>query len=170
MEISAYQSPLSAEGLQELGRLAVNFGHAEWMLDWFVAGAAGVRQGPGVPLLVSPLATRRKIEVLESCLNRLPTNVQAFLTEACGLIEQANGIRNDVLHGFWVFSRDESAPISMSGKKPGKRRLTEEITIAADKVAVATRLLHAAMIVADGGDVSRIRYPVSLTSGMGEPG
>ena len=145
MEQAAIASPLSDDGLRELGRLAVNFGYAEMLLDNALSWALAVPGGQASTYLIAPLVTRRKIEILLATAKDQPEPIGDLTRKACELIQAASSVRNDVLHGFWGV--DEDGPISITAKKPTKGRRAEEMSEAADKVAIATRLLHTCTII-----------------------
>jgi hypothetical protein len=168
MEVAAYVCPLTEFGLQELGRLAVNFGHIEQLLDWWIRKLANLAGGPMSKALISPLATRRKLEIINAHLDRI-TNAEArdLVSKAAKKIELANGLRNDLLHGYWSFDVVDAAPVSRTIKKSGKASDAAKISETADETAVATRLLFTAMLVQGGLPIPH--FPVLLSSGEGPP-
>lgn len=172
METAAYVSPLNEFGLQELGRLAVNFGHVEFLLDQRLYLLSGIADPYMRTALISPLATRRKLEIIEASLDRtVNAEARALVKEACSLIDKANGARNDLLHGFWAFdteSEPAGTPALRTTKKPKNQPLDVAlISSVADEAAKATRLLVTAMWIANG--ITPFPFPVRLFSGEQPP-
>ena len=70
MELAAFDPQLSDDQLKELGRMTVNFGYAELLLDWLLLAAFNVRNQEAIRALITPLSTTRKVELLEGQLDK----------------------------------------------------------------------------------------------------
>lgn len=69
-EVAAFESPLDDEGLKELGRLAVNFGHVEFLLEYRLGWLAKLNTNPEWSArLIAPLATRKKLDLFKATLD-----------------------------------------------------------------------------------------------------
>jgi hypothetical protein len=171
VEDAAFICPLTLKGLSELGRLTLNCGYAEMLLDMALEAALKVPFGTAKAELVSPLATRRKVDILRKVLPQNPNEVaRTEFRIAYNLIEAASGVRNDVLHGQWGFSTDEpGTSVSITGKKLGKERKFSEVTAAADNMARATRHLYLAILIGMGQDPKSVTLPVQFSIGETEP-
>lgn len=145
MELASFDPQLSNEQLAELGRMTVNFGYAELLLDWILLAALNVRNQEAIRVLISPLATRRKIELLEAELPKCTDKAAAKLIgTATARLEKANNDRNQIIHGYWAH-RNGVGVIAYYRKDPPKSRVVPtSVANIADSVAVATRELYEA--------------------------
>jgi hypothetical protein len=173
MEVAAFECPLTDDQLRELGRLALNFGYAEFLLDATLSRLLQV-EGKAKKALIAPLTTRRKIELIEENLGQIADEAAIeHIKRACKTIDQANGDRNQLIHGYWAFHVDketkEIQPASNS-KKPSRQKLSpERLATLADAIAVATRDLYAGEMICAGHKPGSFRYPVRLYAGKGPP-
>ena len=144
MEYAAFDPQLTDDDLRELGRMTVNFGYAELLLDWILLAALNVRNQDAIRTLISPLATRRKIELIRGQLPNCQNEEAAELIKsACKRIENANDDRNQIMHGYWAL-RDGRMTVHYR-KDPSKSHLTPPtIENLCDEVALATRELFTA--------------------------
>jgi hypothetical protein len=144
MELAAFDPQLSDAQLQELGRMTVNFGYAELLLDWLLLAALNVRNQDAIRTLITPLATRRKIELLEEQVDKcFNDEAKALIKKALPLLESANSDRNQIMHGYWAQSGGEV--LAYYRKDPAKSRVTAPgVTDVADAAAIATRDLYSA--------------------------
>lgn len=150
MEYAAFDPQLTDNDLRELGRMTVNFGYAELLLDWLLLAALNVRNHDAIRTLISPLATRRKIELLEKQLPNCP-NARAVELIKSGLqkIENANEDRNQIMHGYWALKNGKMTVHYR--KDPAKSRVTPpSISTLCDQVALATRELYEAYNLLSG--------------------
>ena len=152
MEHAAFEPPLSDDQLKDLGRLAVNCGFAEFLLN-FHAGMFFHLSGTARMDLVAPLTTRRKIEIIESRIGKIPkSETRKLVEDALKLISPTIRARNYMLHGIWGF--DGKAPdakaVVVSPKEDKGHRRAAEIAEHADNLAIATRMLAEAMVTDHG--------------------
>lgn len=152
MEHAAFESPLSAEQLKELGRLVVNCGFVEFLLGQHVGMLHKVQPGSrGV--LIHALSFQRKLEILKNGLETIPgAETRSLVTDACALAGPAITDRNFLIHGIWGFdcANPNSKPIvGTFVRKVGVRR-PEDITKCADALAIASRKFKHAVEVDRG--------------------
>ena len=152
MERAAFETPLSDEQLKELGRLVVNYGVVEFLLGMHVSSLCRVESDARIEL-ISPLSTRRKLDILKSGLMRIPRDAtRALVGEGCKLIDPTLRDRNVLLHGIWGFDSEKSdgKPIVASTKDRHSRLDAAAIIKTADALAISSRKLIEAFVV-DGG-------------------
>lgn len=103
MEHAAFESPLSDEQLEELGRLVVNAGFAEFLLNTHVGMLHKIPHTARI-VLVNPLPLRRKVDILTSGLDQIPgAETRALVDEACKLAGASIAERN--LFTAWNLGR-----------------------------------------------------------------
>jgi hypothetical protein len=150
MEPAAFDPQLSDDQLKELGRMTVNFGYAELLLDWLLLAALNVRNQDAIRSLITPLPTTRKIELLEAQLDKCFDDEAAkLIRDVLPLIKAANGDRNQIMHGYWA---DRGGGVlAYYRKDPQKSRVTPKgVRDIADAVALATRDLYRAYNLLSG--------------------
>lgn len=153
MEHAAFETPLSDDQLKELGRLVVNCGFVEFLLGIHVSMLYEISY-PARLDLVSPLTTRRKIEILKAGSHTIPKpETRAFVDEACKLVDPTIRERNVLLHGIWGFDGKEpnGEPVVVSTKERSGHRRPADIAKQADALAIASRKLVDAMKTDGGG-------------------
>lgn len=168
MESAAFESPLTDEMLKELGRLVVNCGFVEFLLN-FHAGMLFQLSGTARMDIVAPLATRRKIDIITARLGEIPNlETQRLVKEAIDTINPAIRARNNFLHGIWGMdgSGADAKPVVVSPKNGSGHHRAEEISGHADSLAVASRKLLTALATDDGGVPPKMpdRLVISLAS------
>jgi hypothetical protein len=144
MEYAAFDPQLSDTDVRELGRMTVNFGYAELLLDWILLAALNVRNLDAIRTLISPLATRKKVELITAQLPKCPNaTAVALIKKAMKRIEGANDDRNQIMHGYWALG---AGGMTVHYRKdPAKSRVTPPtIEKLCDEVAIATRELFEA--------------------------
>lgn len=155
MEHAAFEL-LDESLLKELGKLVINFGFVEFLLDIHVGlKLFGIRDVTARAVLVAPLPARRKVGLLEEGVSKLPENndeTRALVADACRLIREALNPRNDLLHGTWGLGGflPGGRPVCVTTKKTTTYRTAEDIAPTADKLAIASRLLLDALAVDQG--------------------
>jgi len=157
MRHAAFTQPLTDAELQELGRLVVNCGFVEFLLD-FHAGMSFRLDAVARRELIAPLATRRKIEIIESHLPDIPrTETRQLVGDAIKLIGPTIRARNYLLHGIWGMDgpQDNAKSVVVSPKYDQGHKGSEEIAVVADGLAVASEKLAVAL-VEDGGGTATI--------------
>lgn len=153
MKHAAFTQPLTDEQLRELGRLVVNCGFVEFLLN-IHAGMNFRLDGAARRELIAPLSTKKKIEILESHLAEIPgITTRQLLKEAVNLITPTIGARNYLLHGIWGMDSDQdSAKAVVTSPKDSKgQKRPEDITTVADSLAVASEKLARALAEDGGG-------------------
>ncbi len=156
MEHAAFKSPLSDEELKELGRLVVNAGFAEFMLNAHVGMLHEVPQAARI-VLVNPLPLRRKVDILSSGLGQIPgAETRALVDEACKLVGASIAERNLLLHGIWGVDADrpDANPLVATTTKTSGVRHPADITKYADVLAIASRKLKHAITIDGGGKIN----------------
>ena len=145
MEHAAFDHQLSDDQLRELGRMTVNFGYAELLLDWLLLAALNVRNPKASRTLITPLPTKRKIELLKAELPNCPnTEASSLISKASDRIESANSDRNQIIHGYWALKNGVGV-MAYFKKDPSKSHLTPAaVADIADNVALASRELYQA--------------------------
>ena len=153
MEHAAFESPLSDEELKELGRLVVNTGFAEFMLNMHVGMLHKIPHAARI-VLVNPLPLRRKVDILTSGLDQIPgAETRTLIDEACKLVGASVAERNLLLHGIWGVDADrpDAKPLVAATTKTSGVRYPADITKYADMFAVASRKLKHAITIDSGG-------------------
>jgi hypothetical protein len=149
VEHAAFES-VDDELLKDLGRLVVNFGFVEFLLDMHLGLKLFPLSGEARAALISPLPTHRKVELLRAGQRAIPRDdVRSLVARACDLISECAGPRNDVLHGIWGYDGYSPGgfPICISLKKTKGHRAPDDVRGNADKAAIASRLLADALMV-----------------------
>lgn len=147
MKHAAFEQPLTDEQLRELGRLVVNCGFAEFLLN-FHAGMLFRLSGSARMDLVAPLATRRKIEIIEARLDEIPRpKTRRLVGDAVKLIGPTIHARNYLLHGIWGMDgpAEGSRAVVVSPKNGSGHKRAEDISLQADRLAESTQLLAVAL-------------------------
>jgi hypothetical protein len=156
MEHAAFESPLSDEELKELGRLVVNCGFVEFLLGVHVGMLLEVPHASR-GILVNSLSFRRKIDILEDGLEKVPKGeTRTLVAEACSLAGPTIVDRNLLLHGIWGFDSkgpDSKPIVGTTVKKSGVRR-PADITKSADALALASRKFKHAVTIDGGGKIT----------------
>lgn len=153
MKHAAFTQPLTDEQLRELGRLVVNCGFVEFLLNAH-AGMNFQLDGMARRELIAPLSTRKKIEIVESHLSEIPRPAtRELVEEAIKLISPSIGSRNYLLHGIWGLDsdRDDAKALVISPKESKGHKSPEDITDVADGFAVASEKLARALVEDSGG-------------------
>lgn len=153
MKDAAFTQPLTDDQLRELGRLVVNCGFVEFLLN-IHAGMNFRLDGASRRELIAPLSTRRKIEIVESHLPEIPRmETRSLLEEAAKLITPTIRTRNYLLHGIWGMDSDQSnaKAVVISPKEDRGQKTPKDITEVADSLAVASEKLARALVVDGGG-------------------
>lgn len=148
MKHAAFTQPLTDEQLRELGRLVVNCGFVEFLLN-FHAGMNFKLDGKARRQLVAPLSTKKKIEIVESHLADIPRmETRQLLNEAFNLIAPTIRSRNYLLHGIWGMDsdRDNAKAVVISPKDDKGQKSPDDITEVADSLAVASEKLARALV------------------------
>jgi len=157
MEHAAFEQPLTDEQLRELGRLVVNCGFAEFLLN-FHAGMFFRLSGTARMDLVAPLAMRRKVEIIEARLDEIPRpRTRQLVGDAVKLIGPTIHARNYLLHGIWGMDGPTAGarPVVVSPKNGSGHKRVEDISLQADRLAESTQMLAAA-IAEDSGGTAKI--------------
>lgn len=90
MEGAALSTGLTAHHLQEIGRLATNCGMTEFLAELHMKMPFGVIEYAGHRALIASLSARRKLDLLEEGLPRIPNAaVRELVKEGCRLFGQA---------------------------------------------------------------------------------
>jgi hypothetical protein len=153
MKPAAFTQPLTDEQLRELGRLVVNCGFVEFLLN-IHAGMNFRLDGNARRELIAPLLTKKKVEIIESHLTKIPRlATRALLEEAVALITPTIGARNYLLHGIWGMDsdRDDARGVVVSPKANKGHKRPEDITEVADSLAVGSEKLATALAEDSGG-------------------
>jgi hypothetical protein len=153
MKHAAFTQPLTDAELQELGRLVVNCGFVDFLLD-IHAGMTFRLDGVARRKLIAPMATRKKMEIIESHLVDIPqAATRQLVEEAVKLINPTIRARNYLLHGIWGMdgSYENAQSIVISPKDDQGHKSPEDITVAADSLAVASEKLARALAEDGGG-------------------
>jgi hypothetical protein len=174
MRPAAFRSPLSHEELADLGRVTLNFGYAETLLNHIVSALLRLPEGQAKLSLIAPLATSRKVEIIKENLSIIIKNdVRARLESVCKRIPPLNTQRNQMIHGYWAFRVDEQrniSPASHSSKSPSKPTIPPSaISQLADDAALITQDLYHVMMGLHGHEVGEVNFPVNLWAGNGPP-
>lgn len=167
MEQAAFE-PFDDEMLKELGRLVINFGFIEFLLDQHVGMLFKLSSGEPRRALVSPLPVRRKLDMLRAGLANIPKPAtRALVDDACRLVVETIDRRNDMLHGVWGMDGGgpDAKAICIAPKKLTGHRKASDIAPTADAFAVASRKLLDALLVDAGGEP--LRTPERLVIGLG---
>jgi hypothetical protein len=147
MEHAAFESPLSDEQLRELGRLVINCGFAEFLVNFHVGML--FRLNPmAINRLIEPLPTVRRVEMLKASLGDIPkSETRQLVSDSCKLIRPTIAERNALLHGVWGVDKEgtDAKPIVWARKDKTGFRIPADITRNADALAVASRKLKHAM-------------------------
>lgn len=157
MKHAAFSQPLTDAELQELGRLVVNCGFVEFLLN-IHAGMTFRLDGVARRELIAPMATRKKIEIMESHIQDIPRKeTRQLVEEAIKLINPTIRARNYLLHGIWGMdgSGENAKPVVISPKDAQGHKRPEEITVVADSLGVASEKLAVA-VAEDGGGAATI--------------
>jgi hypothetical protein len=156
MEYPAFDSQLSDENLAQLGRMTVNFGYVELLLDWLLLAALNVRNADAIRLLITPLALKRKSEMLDAQLPKCPNEAAVVeIKKALPLIESASTQRNQIIHGYWAL-KNGVGMMAYYRKNPAQSKVTApSVEDLADKAAIASRHLYAAYNLLNGSDPRR---------------
>jgi hypothetical protein len=157
MQHAAFTQPLTDAELQELGRLVVNCVFVEFLFD-IHAGMTFQLDGLARRKLIAPMATRKKIEIIEAHIPDIPQVASRQLVEeAVKLINPTIRARNYLLHGIWGMDgpQENAKPIVISPKDDQGHKSPEDITGVADSLAVASEKLAVAL-VEDGGGTATI--------------
>lgn len=151
MEYAAFNPQLSDTDLAELGRLTVNFGYIELLLDWLLLAAFNVRNQEAIRLLITPLPLKRKAEMLIAQLPNCPkADATAAMEEGLKLAEDANNDRNQIIHGYWAL-KNGVGMMAYYRKDPNKSRvMAPSVGEIADKAALASRHLYRAYNLLNG--------------------
>ena len=152
MEHAAFEPPLSDEQLKELGRLVINFGFVEFLVGLHVSMLLEIPFAAR-RVLVHPLPTRRKTDILRERLTKIPgEETRGLVEEACKLIDPSIRERNILLHGIWGFDGPEphGKPVVAPTKETRSQRRPEDVTKYADIFAIASRKLKHAITVDSG--------------------
>lgn len=168
MEFSAFDPQLSEQDLSELGRLTVNFGYAELLLDWLLLAALDVRRPEASRLLITPLALKRKAELLNEQLPNCPNkDAAAAIKSGLKKITEANNDRNQIIHGYWAL-KNGIGMMAFFRKDPKKTRVKADgVSVIADKAAIATRDLYRAYNLLNSTDAERIGPDVLVPNSDG---
>jgi hypothetical protein len=168
MEHGAFKCPLSDHGLAELGRATYNWGMADMIAQTLLDQISGTRLKRE---LIMPLMIEKKAQILKKRLEDFPRGecrqlVKEFVTSIISINEG----RNHAMHGFWGWEyvkgkEPRSAAHSYKSEQP---LYADELTALADRIAVATRKAHRAMMIL-AGNSSPIVYPVNFWFGKGPP-
>jgi hypothetical protein len=161
MKHAAFTQPLTEEQLRELGRLVVNCGFVEFLLN-IHAGMDFRLDGMARRELIAPLSTKKKIEIVESHLAEIPRKAtRELLDEAIKLINPTIRARNYLLHGIWGMDsdRDDAKAVVISAKDNKGQKTPEDITEVADSLAVASEKLAIALAEDGGG---KAKFPDRL--------
>ena len=156
MEYAAFDPQLSDADLAQLGRMTVNFGYVELLLDWLLLAALNVRNKDAIRLLITPLPLKRKLEMLEAQLPNCPNEqANAEIASGLALADSANTDRNQIIHGYWAL-KNGVGMMAYYRKDPAKSKVTApSVAEIADKAAVASRHLYAAYCLLNGSDPRR---------------
>ena len=155
MEHAAFESPLSDEQLKELGRLVVNAGFTEFLLNFHVGMLHHVPHADRI-VLVNPLPLRRKVDILTSGFDQIPgAETRTLVDDACKLLSASIWERNHLLHGIWGVDADrpDAKPLVAATTKTSGVRYPADITKHADIFAVASRKLKHAITIDSGGEI-----------------
>ena len=89
MEHAAFESPLSDEHLKELGRLVINCGFVEFLLNFHVAVILEIGTSSAARThLVTPLNMRRELEVLKARRTEIPKlETRTLVDEVCKIVD-----------------------------------------------------------------------------------
>lgn len=164
MKHAAFTQPLTDEQLRELGRLVVNCGFVEFLLN-IHAGMNFRLDGMARKQLIAPLSTRRKVEIIESHLAEIPRmETRELLGEAVKLITPTIRTRNYLLHGIWGMDShlDDAKAVVVSPKEDSGQKRPEDITEVADSLAVASEKLAKALIE-DNGRIAKFPDRLVIT-------
>ena len=156
MEYAAFDPQLSDADLARLGRMTVNFGYVELLLDWLLLAALDVRNREATRLLITPLALKRKAEMLEAQLPNCPNDeAVAAIREGIRLATAANDDRNQIIHGYWAL-KNGVGMMAYYRKDPTKTKVTAPaVSEIAEKAALATRSLYRGYNLLNGSDPER---------------
>jgi hypothetical protein len=153
MKHAAFTQPLTDEELRELGRLVVNCGFVEFLLNMH-AGKNFRLDGVARMQLIAHLTTKKKLEIVESHLAEIPRiATRELLEEAVKLITPTIRARNYLLHGIWAMDSDQdnAKAVVISPKEDKGHKRPEDITEVADSLAVASEKLVTALAEDGGG-------------------
>ena len=167
MKHAAFTQPLTDEQLRELGRLVVNCGFVEFLLN-IHAGMNFRLDGFARSELIAPLSTKKKIEIVESHLAEIPRMAtRELLAEAVKLITPTIRARNYLLHGIWGVDSDldNAKSVGSSPKEHKGQKGPEDITEVADSLAVASEKLAIALTEDGGG---KAKFPDRLVIKLSE--
>jgi hypothetical protein len=167
MKHAAFTQPLTDEQLRELGRLVVNCGFVEFLLN-IHAGMNFQLDGMARRELVAPLSTKKKIEIVESHLSEIPRlATRELVKEAIKLTIPTIRSRNYLLHGIWAMDSDrhDAKALVISPKESEGHKRPGDITDAADGLAVASEKLATALVEDSGG---KAIYPDRLVIELSE--
>jgi hypothetical protein len=156
MEYAAFDPQLSEDDLAQLGRMTVNFGYLELLLDWLLLAALDVRRTDASRLLITPLALKRKAEMLRGELEKCP-NADAVraIDEGLKLTVDANADRNQIIHGYWAL-KNGVGMMAYYRKDPAKSSVfPPSVGEIADRAALASRQLYRAYNLLNGSDPER---------------
>ncbi|WP_237216445.1 hypothetical protein [Falsiroseomonas oryziterrae] len=144
MEHAAFHPQLSPQEIQEVGRLTINFGYAELLLDWLLKDAFQIGDAEASRVLITPLSTRHKMQLLSKRLPRCRNEeVKAILAAALKRLDEINEVRNEIIHGYWAFAHGAGGTSSFFRKNPAKSPITpSDVSRLADQLAVVTRDLY----------------------------
>lgn len=167
MEQPAFESQLSNEELSELGRLTVNFGYVELLLDWLIAPAFGLKVEEAIRAFVSPLNLDRKIKLLRSRVHLCEQpQAQARMHEALDIISAIKDDRNTIVHGYWALQNGVGAAVFNRKQAPEAAQVRSASELA-DGAARATRFLYKAFDILNGRDPSKSAPDVIAPNGDG---
>jgi hypothetical protein len=167
MKHAAFTQPLKDEELRELGRLVVNCGFVEFLLNFHAAMNFRLNSTTRREL-IAPLATRKKIEIIESHLGDIPRiATRELLQEAVKLIDPTIRARNYLLHGIWGMDgeADNAKAVVISPRDDKGQKRPEDITEVADSLAVASEKLANALAEDGGG---KAKFPDRLVIKLSE--
>lgn len=148
MKHAAFTQPLTDEELRQLGRLVVNCGFVEFLLNMH-AGMNFQLDGIARRELIAPLSTKKKIEIVESHLSEIPRRAtRELVKDAIKLIIPTVRSRNYLLHGIWAMDSDrhDAKALVISPKESKGHKRPEDITDVADGLAVASERLARALV------------------------
>ena len=153
MESAAFESPLTDEMLKELGRLVVNCGFVEFLLN-IHAGMFFQLSETARMDLIAPLTTKRKIDIITARLGEIQNlETRRLVKDAIDMINPTIRARNNFLHGIWGMDAPgaDAKPVVVSPKANSGHHRAEEICGHADTLAVASCMLLTAMATDNGG-------------------
>jgi hypothetical protein len=168
MEYAAFKCPLSDHGLAELGRAIYNWGVADMVAEQLLFN---ISHTPLRRELIQPLMIEKKAQILKKRLEDFPKGeTRKLVQEFTSAIISINEGRNHAMHGFWGWEHQQgqaarSAAHSYKSEKP---LYAEELPALADRIALATRKAHRALMLL-AGVKGPTTYPVNFWFGKGPP-